>query len=60
MGKWRRDTIWYRVMSIISFIYAIYIFKSFSGWMFSLLISIWIVLIILIEIKIKKDKKLPD
>lgn len=60
MRKWSRSGICYRLMSVISFIYVIFIFKNFSGWIFISLLSGWMVLVILIEIKIKQDRKLQN
>ncbi len=57
MKKWRRDSIWYRMFSLISFYYVFFILRTFELRLAIFYIFLWLILIFLVEIKIKTDKK---
>jgi len=57
MKKWHRDSIWYRIASAISFFYVFYILRTFELRLAIFYIFLWVILVVLVEIKIKTDKK---
>ena len=57
MKKWRRDSVWYRIASAIAGLYGFFIFRTFELRLAVFYLFLGLILIVLVEIKIKTDKK---